>query len=256
MNTLDRYNDAVFAWQYEYGEQGSNDGDIEFYIKKLKSKKHKVLELGCGTGRITIPLKKAGINIVGLDNAKEMIKIARKKAVKAKLKIPFIIGDALNFKSHSKFSTIIFPYNSISQFNEKEIPKLIQNIKLHLEPKGKFFFDINRNIRISKLHPLTKIIDWTDPLCIKELGVIIRRKSSITRRPEKRVLDIKYFWEITHKNRRIEKRKTSMQFSIQTPDWYIEQFKKNGFNLINHIVNEHEGNKMIRQHSFIELQLN
>jgi SAM-dependent methyltransferase len=255
MNTLDRYNDKVFAWQYEYGEQGSNHGDIEYYKKKLKKESGKVLELGCGTGRLTIPLKKAGINIVGLDQAKAMVQIARKKAAKKNLKISFIVSDALSFDSHSKFDTIIFPYNSISQIADSDISKLIKNVKDHLNPDGRFFFDIGRPLPGPKPLPRVKTNPWSDPLFINELNVTIRRESTWTRRPEKNLIQISYRWEITHKGGRIERRKTRMQFSMRPDEWYIEQFEKKGFKLIDHTQDIDKSHKIPKQHSFVELKL-
>lgn len=57
MNSLDRYDDAIFAWQYDVSEgTGSNHGDLEFYLDALGETRGDVLELGCGTGRISLPL--------------------------------------------------------------------------------------------------------------------------------------------------------------------------------------------------------
>ncbi|MFZ6015625.1 MAG: class I SAM-dependent methyltransferase [Patescibacteria group bacterium] len=255
MNTLNRYNDKVFAWHYDYGERDAHFEDFDYYAGKLKSCQDKILELGCGTGRVTIPLKKAGINIVGLDQAKAMIEIARKKAAKKGLKISFIISDALTFKSHTKFCAIVFPYNSICQVADKDIPALIDNVKYHLHPGGRFIFDISRPSLPDKRLPRVKYTAWSDPLFIQELGVSVRRESTTVRRPEKHLLEISYHWEITHKDRRVEKRKTSMSFSTRPDEWYIEQFEKNGFKLIDRQVKIDDTHKIPKSHSFVELQL-
>jgi SAM-dependent methyltransferase len=255
MNSLDRYNDLVFAWQYEYSEQTSNHGDFEYYLSKLKNIKGKVLELGCGTGRLTIPLKKDGINIVGLDQAKAMIQIARKKASQKKLNISFIIGDALSFSSHAKFRVIIFPYNSITQVAEAHMTKLIRNIKEHLEPEGIFIFDIDRRTQAPRGAPNVRHSPWSEPLHIKELNVTLRRETTFTDRPEKNITVVSYHWEIIHKDRRVEKRKTSMSFSTRPAEWYIEQFEKKGFKLVSHDYIIDSSHKIPKKQSFIELRL-
>src|SRR5690554_5357898 len=53
--------------------------DVQFYVDLAKTNGGKVLDIGCGTGRVTLPLLKAGIDVVGLDNSAAMLKIARDK---------------------------------------------------------------------------------------------------------------------------------------------------------------------------------
>lgn len=52
--------------------------DMDFFLK-LASKPCKVLELGCGTGRITVPLAKAGHKVLAVDNSRDMLAILRGK---------------------------------------------------------------------------------------------------------------------------------------------------------------------------------
>jgi SAM-dependent methyltransferase len=51
-----------------------DDEDVGFYLSlSRKLAPRKVLELGCGTGRITLPLAQLGFDVVGLDNQSEML---------------------------------------------------------------------------------------------------------------------------------------------------------------------------------------
>lgn len=60
--------------------------DLPFYSRWLKAKKNgKILELYCGTGRLTIPLIQEGYNITGVDNNTSMLKQAKEKAAKLKV---------------------------------------------------------------------------------------------------------------------------------------------------------------------------
>ncbi|MCH8868721.1 MAG: methyltransferase domain-containing protein [Chloroflexi bacterium] len=52
-------------------------GDTRFYVEEARKSTGRVLELACGTGRITIPLAQAGINVVGIDLSPSMLAIAR-----------------------------------------------------------------------------------------------------------------------------------------------------------------------------------
>ncbi len=61
--------DAIFYDSYLMGLPG----DVAFYIEQARKAGSPVLELGCGTGRILIPVAEAGIDIVGLDNSPAML---------------------------------------------------------------------------------------------------------------------------------------------------------------------------------------
>ena len=65
--------------------------DLKFYKKWLpKDKEAKILELCCGTGRLTIPIAKEGYNITGIDYTASMLNQAIVKAEKEHLSIDFV----------------------------------------------------------------------------------------------------------------------------------------------------------------------
>jgi len=73
--------------------------DTKNILKMLKEhgvKSGKVLEIGCGNGRICIPLAKKGFDVTGIDISPIYIEDAKKKARKHKVKAKFIIGDMRN----------------------------------------------------------------------------------------------------------------------------------------------------------------
>ena len=52
-------------------------GDVEFYLEEIRRAGSPVLELGCGKGRLLELIAREGFNVVGLDRAPSMLKIAR-----------------------------------------------------------------------------------------------------------------------------------------------------------------------------------
>lgn len=70
-NTKNFYDPEV----YDARAQGV-PGDIEFFLglaKDAEAAGHPVLELAAGTGRVAIPIARAGVRVVGLDASKEML---------------------------------------------------------------------------------------------------------------------------------------------------------------------------------------
>ena len=53
--------------------------DVAFYVERAREGKGRVLELGCGRGRVLIPTARAGREIVGLDLSPWMLAVCREK---------------------------------------------------------------------------------------------------------------------------------------------------------------------------------
>ncbi len=124
--------------------------DFEFY-KRWTSKidNLKVLELCCGTGRLTIPLAEAGVQITGVDFTKTMLTQAKLKAINARVEINFIEADIRSFDLNDTFDLIFIPFNSIHHLYENEdLYKAFERAHHHLKDDGTFIFDcFNPDIR-------------------------------------------------------------------------------------------------------------
>ncbi len=117
--------------------------DLKFYLGEAKKARGPVLELGCGTGRLTIPLKKKGVDITGLDYAAPMLERAAEKADEAGVKIRFVRGDARRFKLDRKFKLIFMAFNSMQHLGRREeVEGLFSSVAGHLAPGGRFIFDV------------------------------------------------------------------------------------------------------------------
>ena len=221
MSILQRYNNPLFAKQYDLSEQGSRHGDIEAYVRLLNKTKGPVLEIGCGTGRITVPLKKSGVDVMGLDLAQEMIKLARAYAKRERQNIKFMVGDAVTFKLPKKFDAIIFPYNSIRQIPENKISRLFKSVARHLNPSGKFIFDFSQHTNTGKKD--ASFTPWSEPIAVTGTGFTLFRRMKRAEDIKKQTWTITYEWKIQPKNSTVIPRKTTMVFSTRPTEWYAKQ---------------------------------
>src|SRR6266576_43839 len=108
-------------------EHLGDDEDIQFYVGLARSLKPKsVLELACGTGRITIPLAqegaRSGFSVVGLDTEPAMLKQAGQKVKKSpaavRAQISLVEGDMRTWRRRTPFDSIVIPCSSISHVLE------------------------------------------------------------------------------------------------------------------------------------------
>ena len=141
--------------------------DIPFHTAQAKKFGDPILELACGTGRITIELAEAGYDITGLDIMPPMLSLAQKKAKDRNVKIQWVRADCRNFKLAEKFKLIIFPFNSIAHLHElKDIDACFSCVKNHLTDDGRFIIDFfNPSLKIllrdsSKRYP---VVENPDP---------------------------------------------------------------------------------------------
>lgn len=82
----------------------------ETLFKKHLNKPQRILDLGCGTGRTTVPLHKMGHEVTGIDIAEQMIT----QAQKLHPEIEFKVGDATNLDYPDKsFDAILFSFNGL-----------------------------------------------------------------------------------------------------------------------------------------------
>jgi len=88
--------------------------DIPLY-KELFRSSSSVVEIGCGTGRITIPLGRTGIRILGTDISADMIQVARQKLSRetptVQAHVAFDVADMLGFTTPDGVTDFLVPYN-------------------------------------------------------------------------------------------------------------------------------------------------
>jgi SAM-dependent methyltransferase len=135
---------------------GKYTEDIDFYKKEAKKAKGKVLEVGCGTGRIYLELLKEGIDTYGIDISSEMLVELKNKAKSMNLKPKVSAGDMRNFKLGERFALIIVPFRSfLYNLTTDDQLKTLKNFKKHLAPGGRlilsfFYPDIERMMSYGK----------------------------------------------------------------------------------------------------------
>ena len=157
----DEYN-KIEAILYDLSSKNKKD-DILFYLKYAKASGGEVLELGCGTGRVSIPLIEQGFKVTAIDSSQNMIRVLREKVrnLENRKYIKIIRGDLTKIKLNKKFNLIIMPFRvfqCLSNVNEQQ--EALSNIKRHLTPNGLLIFDIYYpNLKILSNIPSQEEID-------------------------------------------------------------------------------------------------
>jgi SAM-dependent methyltransferase len=122
---------------------GSRDEDLAFYRSYAKRFTGPVMEIGCGSGRLTAELATLGRPIIAIDNSRDMIRLCEQRLGKAlKLKVSLCLKDARQFDLKQKFDLIIAPFAMVAHLlSDKDRLDAFQNVFKHLSPGGTFVFD-------------------------------------------------------------------------------------------------------------------
>jgi SAM-dependent methyltransferase len=122
-------------------------GDTAFYTQLAKDSGGPVLELGCGTGRISLSIARAGVPITGIDGSTEML--ARLEAKLAaglpavRERVTYHHADASNFDLGTTFPLVIAPFRVLQQLTTlDEQLGCVMSVVRHLAPGGQFVFDV------------------------------------------------------------------------------------------------------------------
>ena len=123
-----------------------------------KSENRLALDLGCGTGSITLALAEKGWRVIGIDNSPEMLEVANSKincniknnrsvsdeeSLEDNLEIKFMLQDILNLELKEQADLIYTSLDVFNHLDEDELLEVLQNSYKQLKDKGVFIFDLH-----------------------------------------------------------------------------------------------------------------
>ena len=121
--------------------------DRDFYLDLANEYGGPVLEFGCGTGRITLPLARQGVDVTGMDASHSMLEVLRVKLAKehesVRRRTRVIEGD---FRTHylgDQFSLVVIPFRPMQHmYTAEDQLAALKNAKRHLADNGILAFDV------------------------------------------------------------------------------------------------------------------
>jgi SAM-dependent methyltransferase len=120
-----------------------SSADVAFYSSIAGSTPASILELGCGTGRLLLPLARAGYVMTGIDNVPGMLTVARRKAGDAGMAAGLLLADVRQFELDAKFRLIFFAHNSIGHLHTlNDLQACLRCVRAHLADDGLFVIDM------------------------------------------------------------------------------------------------------------------
>lgn len=108
-----------------------------------------LLDLGCGTGKLTRLMEEQGFDMIGVDNSFEMLDIAKSMSKKS---ILYLLQDMREFELYGTVKAIYSACDSINYvLEEEDLREVFSLVNNYLDPKGIFIFDMNTKYKYEEL---------------------------------------------------------------------------------------------------------
>jgi ubiquinone/menaquinone biosynthesis C-methylase UbiE len=129
--------------------------DVKFWQAMARRTNGPILELGCGTGRVTIPVARTGARVIGVDRSSEMLGHALKRLRRARLEARpvWLRGDIrfLPFRTSARFDLVMAPYGILqSLVRESDLKATLESVARVLAPGGLFGVDLVPDLPVWK----------------------------------------------------------------------------------------------------------
>lgn len=127
-------------------EYAHHDEDVPWYVLQARRSGGPVLELGCGTGRLTLPIARSGIDVRGVDRAAEMVASLRTKlgteAPEVAERVTLLEADYTAAGLGGPYGAVLWPFNALHHCDGPEqIVDVLRDLRTRIRPRGLLALD-------------------------------------------------------------------------------------------------------------------
>ena len=187
---------AATAPFYELDFEGVDD-DIALYREIATRQGGPVLELGCGTGRVALPLAGAGLTVVGVDFSAGMLVEARAQSIGyagGTLPVTWVEADMRTVRLRRKFGAVLVPFGGLQHMTTaRDVAAVLATVARHLAPEGVAIVDIEApHPEDLAAGPQPLIMHWTRPW----RGGQVSKLVAVDGRPSEGLRDVTFHYDV------------------------------------------------------------
>lgn len=186
MTSLDAYADDDLAALYDLVYDGEID-DVPIYEQFARRSEGSVLELCAGSGRVTVPLARAGHSLVALDGSAPMLARLRSRLDEATaLRVRLVEADMRAFDLGEKFGLAFCAFGSFEQLlTTDDQLGCLQAVAKHLAPESVFVAELRSLTAIDWEAEPRLMHEWTRP--DPSIGGQITKLRSVATSPARQI---------------------------------------------------------------------
>jgi SAM-dependent methyltransferase len=204
--------------------------DLNFWLDLASSQGGPILELGCGTGRVLVPLARHGYRVYGLDRDAAMLSYLHSHVADEQRQLIHVWqADLAQFRLSQSFPLILLPCNTLSTLNAQERNATLHCVYRHLAPGGIFAASIP-NPRLLSRMPTSSEEELEEIHPSPQGGEPLRVSSAWKRTASAFILTWIYEWQSeVGQNQRLE---ITIRQSLAPPYEYMKALSSAGLAVI------------------------
>ena len=200
--------------------------DIPFWLELAAQTGDPVLELGCGTGRVLLPLAQAGYHTIGLDHNLSMLKFFHAHIGPQMQPVPMLIAsDISRFVLAAHFPLVILPCNTFSTLNDDNRKACLGSIRKHLQLDGIFAVSVP-NPQLLMRSPSRSAPEFEDEFIHPQTGNPVQVNSSWRR--TKHTFKVTWIYDHLLPDGRVERVTVETAHKMIPVDRYLEDIRGAG----------------------------
>lgn len=204
--------------------------DIPFFLEEIGVRKGEVLELMCGTGRVSLPLLKKGVNLTCVDYSLKMLDKLREKLLKNQLRSNLVHADICEMDLGRQYDTIFIPFNSFMElaWREKQAAAL-NRIHSHLTGDGLFICTLHNPLIRTRLASGQRVFRGQFTLPDEQLLMLHSEEHIVS--DQSIIEGTQYFTIFSKEGKLLLERNLDIRFSLVPKETFEQMAKEAGFSV-------------------------
>ena len=204
---------AAVAAFYDLDLEGYED-DVALYERLADAGWQRVLELGCGTGRVAAALAEAGLTVTGVDLSPAMLAVARERV--AGLPVTLVEADMRTLALDERFDAVIVPLSGLQHLETTDdVVDAFAAIARHLAADGLAVIDVEApHADDFAPGPQPLVEHWTRPWPAGGVGALVTKTVAVDARPSEGIRDVTWHFDVQSADGSL--RRVTQQFALRT----------------------------------------
>lgn len=196
---------------YDHVGAYNERADVAFYVDEATRTDGKILELASGTGRVLIPIARAGKEITGAELSRGMLARCRDRVAaepeEVRRRITLVEGDMRDFALEERFTLAIVPFRPMQHLMSIEDQlSCLDAIRRHLVPGGRLIFDVFNPDLARIASPTTAEWEDTPETPLPDGSTFRRGGRMVAVHRIDQINEVELIYYITHPNGKTERR--------------------------------------------------